>query len=167
MTERRTTITVGWRPARPTLRQDDYREVTHFQPVNRPRPAPPPPEQRAIESRLINWARWTTAPMGSRVAASQTGAICDRLRRAAEGDQDNSQERRKLDEADALLIERNLWKLRGTQRSLLRMHFVLGWRWAAIMRLLGKPVKKATFEILLANAQEAIELECNKPRKMS
>lgn len=162
MTERRTTITVGWRPGRPTLRQDDYREVTHFQPVNRPRPAPPPLEQRAIESRLINWARWNTAAMGSRVAASQTGAICDRLRRAAEGDQDNSQERRKLDEADALLIERNLWKLRGAQRSLLRMHYVNGWKWAVICRVLGRRVSKATFEILLANAQEAIEYEIDK-----
>ncbi|MGI4717223.1 MAG: hypothetical protein ACRYGO_07360 [Janthinobacterium lividum] len=164
MTERRTTITVGWRPGRSTMRQDDYTEVTHFQPVNRPRPAPPPPERREMASRLENWARWTTAPMGSRVAASQTGAICDRLRRAAEGDQDNSQERRKLDEADALLIERNLWKLRGTQRSLLRMHYVNGWKWAVICRVLGRRVSKATFEILLVNAQEAIEREIERRR---
>lgn len=165
MTERRATISLGWRPGLPTRREDDYREVPHFQPVNRPRSSPPPPEQRAVDSRLVNWARWTTAPMVSRVAASQTGAICDRLRRAAEGDQDNSQERRKIDEHDALLIERNLWKLRGTQRSLLRMHYVLNWRWPVIMRMINRPVKKATFEILLANAQEAIEYEIDKDRR--
>lgn len=161
MTERRATITRAWRPGLPARREDDYREVD-FQPVNRPRPAPPPTEQRGIDSRLENWSRWNTAATGSRVSASQTGAICDRLRRAAEGDQDNSQERRKLDEHDALLIERNLWKLRGTQRSLLRMHYVNGWRWPVIMRMIRRKVSKATFEILLANAQEAIEYEIDK-----
>jgi hypothetical protein len=73
---------------------------------------------------LENWACWNTAAVGSRVAASQTGAICDRLRRAVMVDQNCGDERRKLDENDALLIERNPWKLRGTQRSLLRVHYV-------------------------------------------
>ncbi|WP_409266837.1 hypothetical protein [Massilia sp. BHUDP2] len=165
MTERRATITLSWRPGMPTRREDDYREVTHFQPVNCPRPASAVQEQRAIESRLINWSRWTTAPMHSRVASSQTGAICDRLRRAALGDQDSSDERRKIDENDALLIERNLWKLRGTQRSLLRMHYVNNWRWPVILRMLRQKVRKAHFDILLANAQEAIEYEIDNTKR--
>lgn len=114
-------------------------------------------ETRDIVTRLENWSRWTTAATGSRVAASNTGAICEALRRAAEGDQDNSQERRKIDDNDALLIERNLWKLRGTQRTMLRMHYVNGWRWPVILRMIGHPVSKLRFESLLANAQEAIE----------
>lgn len=161
MTER-PVITLGWRPGRATLRRDDFVETT---PDREPEPTQPEqaqPEQRAVDSRLINWARWNTAATGSRVAASQTGAICDRLRRASEGIQDNSDERRKIDEHDALLIERNLWKLRGTQRSLLRMHYVNGWKWPVILRVLGRKVKKAHFDIILANAQEAIEYEIDK-----
>ena len=119
-------------------------------------------EQRSIESRLENWSRWTTAPTGGRIASSQTGAICDRMRRAAHGDEDHSQERRTIDDNDALLIERNLWKLRGTQRTLLRMHYVSGWKWPAILRLVGHPVSKLRFETLLLNAQEAIECEIDK-----
>lgn len=161
MTER-PIITVGWRPGRPTLRQDEFVETAPERAPGAPEAEDAQPDLRAIESRLINWSRWNTAATGSRVAASQTGAICDRLRRAAEGIQDNSDERRKIDEHDALLIERNLWKLRGTQRSLLRMHYVLNWRWPVIMRMINRPVKKATFEILLANAQEAIEYEIDK-----
>lgn len=120
-------------------------------------------EHRDIDSRLTNWSRWTTAATGSRVASSQTGAICDRLRRAAIGDQDCSDERRKIDEVDALLIERHLWKLRGTQRSILRMHYVNGWRWPVILRILQHPVSKLRFESLLKNAQEAIERVCQMP----
>lgn len=164
MTERRATITLSWRPGMPTRRHDDFVETAADV---RPILVEPPeaPDRRAIESRLINWSRWTTAPMHSRVASSQTGAICDRLRRAALGDQDCSDERRKIDENDALLIERNLWKLRGTQRSLLRMHYVNNWRWPVILRMLRQKVRKAHFDILLANAQEAIEYEIDNKRK--
>ena len=155
-------ITVGWRPGRPTLRQDEFVETAAERAPETDEPEQGQPEQRAVDSRLINWARWNLAATGSRVAASQTGAICDRLRRASEGIQDNSDERRKIDEHDALLIERNLWKLRGTQRSLLRMHYVNGWKWPVILRVLGRKVKKAHFDIILANAQEAIEYEIDK-----
>lgn len=114
-------------------------------------------ERRDISARLENWARWTTSPTASRVAASQTGAICERLRREAEGNIDASDERRKIDEADAVLIERNLWKLRGTQRTLLRMHYVTGWRWQPICRLLQLPVKKERFDLVLKMAQTSVE----------
>lgn len=122
-------------------------------------------EQRDIASRLENWSRWTTATTGSRVAASNTGAICEAMRRAVEGSQDNSQERRKIDDNDALLIERNLWKLRGTQRSILRMHYVNGWRWPLILRMIQHPVSRARFESLLLNAQQAIEYVIDKKER--
>lgn len=124
-------------------------------------------ENRDIDSRLTNWSRWNTATMGPRVSASNTGAICEAMRRAVEGSQDNSQERRKIDDNDALLIERNLWKLRGTQRTLLRMHYVNGWRWPLILRMIGHPVSKLRFESLLKNAQEAIECAIDKNERVT
>lgn len=74
-------------------------------------------DRRDIGWRLENWAkvyRDTTRP-----GISPTGAFCDQLRREAEGDAHQQQDRRKVDEADAARIERGMRDLETKHRMLL------------------------------------------------
>ena len=68
-------------------------------------------EERSIADRLENWARWATGSTRGRAADSMTGALCDSLRRASLGFVCSGRPANNLtaaDEADALLIERNM-----------------------------------------------------------
>lgn len=76
-------------------------------------------QRRDIGSRLENWARWATINSGPVAAASQTGAICERLRKAELGSAGSSDERRRIDEDDALLLELGMRRLRTFDRLLL------------------------------------------------
>lgn len=117
-------------------------------------------EKKDIGLRLENWARWATAP-GSRIAASQTGAICDRLRRAELGDQAASGERRKIDEPDALLLELNMRHLITQHRLLLWYCYIQNARPEVVCRRLSIPHRPATeFVAIFRAAQAAIELLC-------
>jgi hypothetical protein len=106
LTERRTTITRGWRPSDTPARRrtdPDYVEVAAVAAPPAPRDEPAleqrTGERRDIDSRLENWGRWNNAG-GHREAASQTGAICERMRKAVEGSATSSIERRGIDEDD-------------------------------------------------------------------
>jgi len=127
------------------------------------RPTPPEPsrpdrERREIGSRLENWARWATAAGYPTAAASQTGAICERLRKAEEGSAGASEERRQIDEADALLLEVGMRKLNTFDRLLLWWCYIDQARPEVVCRKLSIPRHPATeFVKLFRAAQLAIE----------
>lgn len=157
MTDRRTTISLNWRPSgAPARRHDDFAEVPYAKPQPRRRQDTARPDTSDIDQRLQNWGRWANAEH-RRINRTATAAFCDRLRREAGLHQDHSDERRRLDDDDAYLIERALDPLRGTQKAILRMHYVDGRVWQAILRVLQFPVKRELFDSLLVNAQVAIE----------
>lgn len=114
-------------------------------------------EQRDIGWRLENWARVVTAG-GPRVAASQTGAICDRLRRAVEGTAPLTGERRTLDEADAWAIEAGMRELSTKHRILLYWCYIKNARPEIVCNRMGIPSRPATdFVETFRQAQAAIE----------
>jgi len=157
LTDRRTTISLNWRPAgAPARRHDDFAEVPYVKPQPRRRDDTAHPDMGEIDKRLKNWGRWANADY-RRINRTATAAFCDRLRREAGLHQDQSNERRQLDDDDAYRIERALDPLRGTQKAILRMHYVDGRAWQAICRVLQFPVKRDLFDSLLVSAQVAIE----------
>lgn len=115
--ERREQITLKWRPAgTPARRIDDFAELP-FVP-----PAPPAPAQepdtRDIGLRLENWARWATESTRT-IGVSGTAKMIDRAKREAGIVEEHSNERRQVDEADALRIERAMRGLDTRNRMLL------------------------------------------------
>lgn len=114
-------------------------------------------ERRDIGSRLENWARWATST-GAPSASSQTGAICERLRKAELGSAGGSDERRKIDEDDALLLELGMRKLKTFDRLLLWWCYIDQARPEVVCRKLSIPRHPATeFVRLFRAAQVAIE----------
>lgn len=111
-------------------------------------------EPRYIGDRLTNWAEWC---LGSerRNHACMTGAICENLRKAAEGSQWDGVERRHVDEADAVLIGRSIVRLHLDYRRLLGLHYIEKARPGYISALLRFHPKE--YEGRLAAAQAAIE----------
>ena len=115
-------------------------------------------ERRDIGSRLENWARWSTANE-ARPASSPTAAFCDRLRREAEGDTSRTpDERRRIDEDDALLLELNMRHLDTKHRLLLWWCYIRQARPEIVCRKMGIPNHPATeFVRVFRDAQGAIE----------
>lgn len=158
MTERRAKITLGWRPAgAPARRHDDYLEV----------PVEPEPvdaqsarqvERRDIESRMQNWVRWCSTwgcyPRGDEDSAARAIRLAYEAKFGCAGSA--SKERREIDEQDAMLIERSLWKLPPVQREILRLHYVRRREWFDICRIVGVKVSRRGFADRLAEAQAAI-----------
>lgn len=121
-------------------------------------------ERRDIGWRLENWARVVTAA-GPRVAASQTGAICDRMRRAVEGTVAPSGERRTVDDADAWAIEAGMRELQTKHRILLWWCYIQNAAPEVVCRKMGIPHRPATeFVETFHQAQKAIE--CIVDKKM-
>lgn len=119
-------------------------------------------ERRDIGWRLENWARCVTAS-GPRVAASQTGAICERLRKAAEGTAPTSGERRHTDEADAWLLERGMRDLSEKHRDLLYWCYIKNAPPEVVCRRVRIPHRPATeFVQVFRDAQAAIECIVDK-----
>lgn len=83
--------------------------------------------QGNIDTRAIDWRRWASGPTGSRVTVSPTAPPAFARAAPPGGDRDDSQERRFVDDADALPVAPDTWRLRGTLRILLRIHYVVGW----------------------------------------
>lgn len=157
MTERRITISLNWRPAgAPARRHDDFAEVPYTRPQPQRRAAPEHPDTGDIDQRLQNWGRWANSDY-RRINRTATAVFCDRLRREAGLQESHSDERRRLDDDDAYRIELGLHPLRGTQKRILRLHYVDGRAWQAIMRVLQFPIRRDLFDSLLLNAQVAIE----------
>lgn len=115
-------------------------------------------QRRDIGSRLENWARWATLTSGPVAAASQTGAICERLRKAEVGSAGSSDERRKIDEDDALLIELGMRRLKTFDRLLLWWCYIDQAPPHVVCRKLSIPHKPAsTFTDSFREAQRALD----------
>jgi len=115
-------------------------------------------ERRDIGSRLENWARWNTSG-GRTIGVSPTGAYCDRLRREALGDEPKQGERRTVDEADALLIERAMPKLDTKHRLLLYWCYIKQARPEIVCSRMGIPQRPATVFVGMFRQAQA-EVEC-------
>ena len=114
-------------------------------------------EHRDIGARLENWARWDTAP-GQSIASSQTGAICERLRRAELGDQAIPGDSRKVDEADAVLLDRCMRHLTTPHRLLPWYSYIKNADPEVVFRRKSIPVRPITeFVAIFRAAQAAIE----------
>ncbi|QGZ42704.1 hypothetical protein IP92_05765 [Pseudoduganella flava] len=114
-------------------------------------------ERRDIGWRLENWAR-VVADDARRPASSQTGAICDRMRKAAEGTAPTSIDRRQVDEADAWLIERTMPQLPLNHRLMLWWCYIRMAQPEVVCRKMGIPHRPATeFVEKFRAAQAAIE----------
>lgn len=157
MTERRT-ITLNWRPAgEPARRRDDFAEVPYTPPlVTRATDARSTASARSdIVPRLENWARWATSGEGPTAAACMTGAICETLRKAAEGIMPGQgADLRSIDTNDALLIGRSMVRLSLDQRKLLGLYYVDGSRKGYIAALMRFP--PSMFDSRLLQAQEEL-----------
>jgi hypothetical protein len=115
-------------------------------------------ERRDIGSRLENWGRWNTANE-RRPASSPTAAFCDRLQREKEGDTSKGpDERRRIDEDDALLIERAMRHLDTKQRLLLWWCYIRQAPPDLVCKRMSIPNRPATeFVRVFREAQEAAE----------
>lgn len=121
-------------------------------------------ERRDIGSRLENWAR--VFRDSTRVGISPTAAFCDQLRREAEGEKP-APERRKLDEADAHLIERGMRELETKHRMLLYWCYIRQAQPEVVCRKMAIAHRPATvFVNLFRQAQAAIQsvVEQNEER---
>lgn len=78
-------------------------------------------QRRDIGSRLENWGR-VYRPSRT-IGVSTTGKFCDQLEREANGEKPSA-ERRKVDEADAQVIERAMRLLSRRDRMLLKLCYV-------------------------------------------
>jgi len=114
-------------------------------------------ERRDIGLRLENWSRWATT--GTRtIGVSPTGAYCDRLRREALGDEPKQGDRRQVDEADALLIERAMPKLDNRTRMLLYWCYIKQAQPEVVCRKMSIAHRPATvFVEQFRQAQAAVE----------
>lgn len=112
--------------------------------------------EKSIHERLENWGRvyGGRAPTGP---ASMTGAICDRLRKAALGV--TISDRPELDEADALVIERARGKLlEFRHKEMLRWLYVRNAHPQFICRKLGlRPFPTTVFDAELGRATSALQ----------
>jgi hypothetical protein len=122
-------------------------------------------ERRDIGSRLENWARVFRDT--TRAGISPTGAYCDQLRREALGEQPTP-ERRKLDEADAALIERGMRELETKHRMMLYWCYIRQADPNVVCRRMSIAHRPATvFVNLFRQAQRAIESIVENNRETS
>lgn len=119
-------------------------------------------EPRDIGDRLTNWAEWCLG-VTSRGPACMTGAICEKLRKEAEGSQWDGVERRHVDEADAVLIGRAIVRIHMDFRRLLGLHYIDKARPGYIAAMLRFHPRE--YEGRLAAAQKAIETAAIERRK--
>jgi hypothetical protein len=112
-------------------------------------------ERRDIGSRLENWARCFRDT--TRVGISPTGAFCDQLRREAMGEMP-APERRKVDEADARIIEAGMRELETKHRMLLYWCYIRQAEPHVVCRKMAIAHRPATvFLNVFRDAQRAIE----------
>lgn len=112
-------------------------------------------DRRDIGSRLENWARVYRDTY--RAGISPTGAYCDQLRREALGETPQT-ERRKVDEADAALLERSMRELETKHRLLLYWCYIKQAMPEVVCRKVAIAHRPATVFIgVFRQAQAAIE----------
>lgn len=126
---RKETLSLGWRrssPARPSAPIDEYVEVKAEATAAR-RQADRRRQALGIESpirkRLDNWVRWSRG--GNYGGADcMTGAICDRLRKAALGLVSSGPEQPAIDVEDALAVN-DAWRIQSLRiKNLLLWYYV-------------------------------------------
>jgi len=161
LTERRITISRGWRPqGAPARRLDDFVES---QPAAA-QPAPPTAtaparqvERRSIGRRLENWGAW--ANMGSRGGSGadcMTGVICDNMRRNAVGElHPPAPVNDRIDIPDAETINRAITKIPEIHRWVLHWTYVVCAKPWGVAGACGFPTRE--YGIRLGDAQAAIE----------
>lgn len=121
-------------------------------------------ERRDIGARLENWAR--VYRPNRTIGVSPTGAYCDQLQREAEGEKPSG-ERRKLDEADAAAIERNMRLLSYRDRVLLKLCYIDMAQPHEVCRKLSIAHRPATvFVDRFRQAQATIEALVNTDKGM-
>jgi hypothetical protein len=109
-----------------------------------------------ITLRLENWGRWAKSADGPFAAACMTGAICESLRRAAEGSAPSADAGvRFIDSSDAMLIGRAMVKVAFDERRLLGLLYVDAARKGYIAALLR--FHPQDFDKRLAEAQDALQ----------
>ena len=166
MTERRATITRSWRPPAPARRLDDFVEVA-AEPEQQPEPTRLV-ERRDIESRMQNWVRWCSTwggyPRGNEDSAARAIRVAFEAKYGCTSSA--SEERRQIDEQDAMLIESCWRKLPTVQREILKLHYVRRRAWFDICRIVGVKVSKRGFAERLAEAQAAIECLIGKSEEV-
>lgn len=114
------------------------------------------PDRRSIAARLENWGRWATGS-GRTIGVSPTGAFCDRLRRAALGDEPSG-ERRAVDDHDALRLERVMRHLDTRQRMLIWWCYIKQAPSELVCRRMGIPSSPAAeFVHQFQQAQDAVQ----------
>lgn len=122
-------------------------------------------ERRDIGARLENWSRWATASQRT-IGISPTGAFCDKLRRAALGDDPGHGERRAVDEHDALRLERVMPQLDTRNRLLLYWCYIKQAQPEVVCRKMSIAHRPATvFVEQFRQAQAAVESLLDKERK--
>jgi hypothetical protein len=160
LTERRTTITRGWRPDAPAQRVDDFLEAP---PAPAPAPAPIEAkparlvERRSIGRRLENWGAWNN--MGSRSgggADCMTGVICESMRRHAVGElHPPGAVNDRIDIPDAEAINRAITKIPEIHRWVLHWTYVVCSKPWGVAGACGFPTSE--YGVRLGDAQAAIE----------
>jgi len=112
-------------------------------------------QRRDIGSRLENWGR-VYRPSRT-IGVSATAAFCDQLEREANGEKPSA-ERRKVDEADAQVIEHAMRLLSHRDRQLLKLCYVDQAEPHVVCRKLSIAHRPATvFVGAFRRAQGAIE----------
>lgn len=164
--ERRERITLGWRPGAPARRVDDFAEVPHLAVAPTP-PAPHEPERREIGARLENWARWATET-DRMIGTSPTAMMIDRAKRAAGIVEQPTGERRQVDEADALRLERAMRNLSEQHRLLLWWCYIRQAQPEVVCRKMSIAHRPATVFIdFFRQAQAAVECQLNNKTEIS
>jgi len=161
LTERRQLITRRWRPVgEPARRADDFAEIPHLAITATP-PTPAArqqPDHREIGARLENWARWATESE-RQIGSSATAKMIDRAKLEAGIVEPRTNERRAVDDTDALLIERAMRHLTTQQRLLLWWCYIRQAQPEVVCRKMSIQHKPATvFVHLFRQAQAAVEL---------
>jgi hypothetical protein len=160
LTERRTTITLKWRPAGPPARRlDDFVEVRaeSAQAPYRQRPAERQVERRSIGRRLENWGAWANAgPSRGGGADNMTAVICENMRRHAVGElHPPAPVNDRIDVLDAERINRAFIKLPEIHRGVLHWTYVVCAKPWAVAGACGFPTRE--YGVRLGDAQAAIE----------
>lgn len=163
MIERREKLTLNWRPrGTPARRLDDFAEIPHLAVAPEPQPEP---DTRDIGLRLENWARWATESTRD-IGVSGTAKMIDRAKREAGIVEERSSERRQVDEADALRIERAMRDLDTRNRMLLYWCYIRQAQPDVVCRKMSIAHRPATvFVEQFRAAQHAVECLLDNERK--
>jgi hypothetical protein len=116
-------------------------------------------ERKDIGLRLENWAKWATRYSGGRGADCMTGAVCERLRKAALGNVWSGHDVvEELDSHDAERIQRAMPSIEINHRFMLNYTYVEQLQPEKVCRLLRIPFRPSSeFVARFRAAQQAIE----------